>query len=278
MKCFVAGHGEVGTAVAEVLRRAHEVVVFDPYKYDDTEPSLADVDVLHICFPCKDQATFVAYVRNYTRFLRPEAVTIIHSTVPIGTTRAIGGRVVHSPIHGVHPNIDKGILTFIKLVGGCDAGAVEVAVRCLQDCNVLAVRASNPESSELSKLCCTLQYGINIIVNKCIHDLCELHGADFSEVYTYWNTQYNIGYRFLGMSHVERSVLDYHEGQIGGHCVIPNAKLLPGPLSEFLLRMNDLQGVGLIERIMMGSLSENEFLRLEVERLKKRLEANGIEY
>lgn len=277
MQCLVAGQGEVGTALATVLRDAHDVTVYDPYKYDDTTlPSaIVEVDVLHICFPFKNADTFFKDVHHYTRFLRPEAVTVIHSSVPVGTTRSLGGRVVHSPIHGVHPNLAQGIRTFVKFVGGMDAGAVEMVRQCFAACGVLATIARDPETSELSKLCCTLQYGIGIIANKCIHDLCELHGADFNEVYTYWNTQYNIGYRFLGMSHVCRPVLEYHEGAIGGHCVIPNAKLLPGPLSSFLLNMDGLQSQGLIERLAMGTLTENQFLKLEIERLTNKLVACG---
>jgi hypothetical protein len=59
-----------------------------------------------------------------------------------------------------------------------------------------------------------------------INSLCDEMGLGFEEVMTEWNQEYNEGYKKLGMDHVVRPVLNPPEGSIGGHCIIPNAKLL----------------------------------------------------
>ena len=56
--------------------------------------------------------------------------------------------------------------------------------------------------------------------------LCDEHNLDFMEVMTKYNNTYNEGYTKLGKLNVVRPVL-YPTDKIGGHCVIPNAKLLP---------------------------------------------------
>ena len=43
---------------------------------------------------------------------------------------------------------------------------------------------------------------------------------------TKFNHTYNEGYKKLGKTYVVRPVL-YPTDKIGGHCIIPNAKLLP---------------------------------------------------
>src|SRR5207248_2966594 len=56
--------------------------------------------------------------------------------------------------------------------------------------------------------------------------LCENTNINFDEAVTDFNTTYNQGYVKLGKKNVVRPVLSAPKGAIGGHCVIPNAKLL----------------------------------------------------
>ena len=61
--------------------------------------------------------------------------------------------------------------------------------------------------------------------------MCGEMGLSFEEVMTEWNKDYNNGYKKLDMDHVVRPVLTppaflRPDGAIGGHCIIPNAKLL----------------------------------------------------
>lgn len=237
MRHFVLGQGEVGTALAAIIGRQFEyVATWDKKDGKEFNPAdLSEVDCLHVCIPW--QPGFVQEVEKYQRYLPPKAIIIIHATVPVGTTRACGPRTVHSPVHGVHPNLEKGMMTFVKYIGGADSRVVNLAWTALLGCGFFVKIVSSPEASELSKLCCTLQYGLAIAACKGIKELCDHYNVPFDEVYG-WNTHYNTGYAALGKPEVCRPVLKPQPGPIGGHCVIPNAKITPGWLSKFLLDAN----------------------------------------
>lgn len=238
MKSFIAGRGEVGRAIAAVLtkRYGHEQVV--SYDVEDgpvPQRELMTTDMLHICFPYGDH--FLCEVAQYASYIRPGSPIVVHSTVPVGICRKIGPYACHSPVHGVHPNIEDGLYTFMKYVGGQLPEVTDRVVGYLREAGIFATAVSSPEAAELSKLCCTLQYGLAIAACKGIAALCEEYGVPFNEVYG-WNAHYNAGYRTLDKPEVCRPVLKPVPGPIGGHCVVPNARLLPGPLSEFLLAMD----------------------------------------
>jgi hypothetical protein len=57
--------------------------------------------------------------------------------------------------------------------------------------------------------------------------ICDNLNVDFEEAVTKWNKDYNESYMKLGKGNVVRPVL-YPPNKIGGHCVIPNAKILKG--------------------------------------------------
>lgn len=228
MKTLILGAGEVGKSLSDVLSRSHEVSLMDTSPVD-----LAGVDVLNICFPCVDPDVFIASVVAYVERYKPLVVTIIHSTVPVTTTRRINEmlsstRVVHSPIHGVHPNLADGIMTFPKYVGGSDPDAAAAAIQFLREAGIETQMVASSEASELSKLLCTTYYAWNVLFAKEAKALCDQHNVPFDEVYTKWNGHYNQGYKTLGKPNVARPVLKPTNGPIGGHCLIPNAELLEG--------------------------------------------------
>lgn len=229
MKNLVCGAGEVGMSLYNVLKNAHETYI------RDVEPlELEDVEVLNICFPYSEH--FESHVRKYQEQYQPK-LTIIHSTVQVGTSRKLGA--VHSPIHGKHPNLEGGIKTFIKYVGAVKDEDRELAIKFLSDAGIRALGVKNPETSELSKLYCTTIYGINIAIMKEIHEMCEKHGADFHAAYQLWSLYYNQGYEALGMPWFRKYSLDYMPGKIGGHCVINNCKILRTPVANFILEENE---------------------------------------
>ncbi|HMK21091.1 MAG TPA: hypothetical protein VK466_02085, partial [Terriglobales bacterium] len=99
-KVVVVGLGEVGKPLFELLCRYYDTVGVDisPVKH------LHSADVLHICFPF-EIPDFIGEAARYIALYRP-ALTVVNSTVGIGTTRAIAQRtgtpVVNSPIRGKH--------------------------------------------------------------------------------------------------------------------------------------------------------------------------------
>jgi len=249
MRSIVIGLGEVGRSLASVLAEGKREEVFSHDKVGGTieagEQRLAliatekPVGVIHICFPYSPE--FVDEACRYIR-LTDAPLVIIHSTVPVGTTRRIqerhhGANVVHSPIHGQHPHLARGIRTFLKYVGGTNEAAVEQALGYFMRHGIKAYPVSSPEASEVSKLLCTLQYGWQIVICKEIAAICERYGVPFDEAYAGWNREYNRAYqelhptapdefkRSVGVD-VRRPILHPTPGPIGGHCVIPNANLL----------------------------------------------------
>ena len=228
MRSLIIGRGEIGSSLHKVLQEKHESYI------RDKEPLKKEgIEVLNICYPYSKD--FVKNTKAYIKEYSPK-VTIIHSTVPPGTTREIGREVVHSPIHGKHPNLATGIKTFVKYVGGTQSKAIKTAKDFLLEAGIKAVRVASPETSELSKVLCTSQYGWNIVLMKEIYALCKKYKVPFSEVYIQWNTHYNEGYEKLGSPQYKRPILIYKPGKIGGHCVVNNTKLLKSFITDTIKR------------------------------------------
>lgn len=208
---LIVGFGEVGKAVHAILKGG----IHDTLKGFECE---AKSNVLHICFPYFKG--FVKEVKKYQKKFEPK-LTIIHSTVPLGTSKKCNA--VHSPIRGVHPHLEEGIRTFVKYFGGKDA---KKAAKIFSDVGITTSVVRDSRTTEALKLWDTNQYGVFILLNKEIYAWCKKHKVDFDVVYTSANETYNDGYSKLGRHDVMRPVLKYMEGPIGGHCVVQNAKLL----------------------------------------------------
>lgn len=224
MKQLVIGLGEVGSALQKILD-------CDGYDANSGLPESEQYDVLHICFPYSDG--FVGYVKAYFATFQPSLV-VVHSSVPVGTCDE--HRWIHSPIRGVHPNLEQGIRTFVKYFGG--AGAEEAA-KIFSDLRINTVVTVEARTTEALKLWDTTQYGVMIMLEKSIHEYCRQQGLDPELIYEHANRTYNLGYTRLGMEHVVRPHLKHMDGEIGGHCVIPNAHLLASPIAEMLIEFNE---------------------------------------
>ena len=227
MKIGIVGHGQVGQAVAKLYSETDttktwfsfdKILIYDPYQgmMDD----ISDVDILNVCIPyTKD---FVSIVKDLPT---PNWYTVIHSTVPVGTTEKFGHKFLHSPVRGVHPNLYEGLKTFVKFIGG-DEQLAEAYSGHLKTLGIETHICKDAKTTELSKLADTTYYGLCIAFTSDMKKLCDEYDLDFMEVMTKYNNTYNEGYKKLGKPNVVRPVL-YPTDKIGGHCVIPNAKLLP---------------------------------------------------
>src|SRR5258708_19654704 len=100
-RVVVVGLGEVGKPLLELARQHHDVIGVD---IEPPKQPFENVDVLHICFPFEIK-DFIGETARYIDLFKP-AVTIVNSTVGVGTTRAIaersGSAVVNSPVRGKH--------------------------------------------------------------------------------------------------------------------------------------------------------------------------------
>ncbi len=223
MKHVVIGLGQVGRALQEVLNcEGH-----DPEMGKNAQ---GHFDYMHICFPYGMR--FAEDVHAYQAQFKP-IHTIIHSTVPIGTSLLLGA--AHSPVRGKHPDLALSLKTFTKYVGGWESKTIAKELQ-LYDINTVSVEHS--DDTEAGKLFDLMQYGISILLNKEIHKFCEEHGLDFDLAYREFNTTYNDGYSAMSMPQVRRPVLEYTEGKIGGHCVVPMMELLPMESAKKIIRDN----------------------------------------
>ncbi len=212
-KHLIVGYGEVGRAINRVLGGGCYVVKSKNDKYFDVSITF---DVVHICIPYSED--FEREV-DYYKFI--SKLVIVHSSVPVGTCDKLG--VVHSPIRGVHPHLAKGIKTFVKYFGGKSA---RKASTVFKERGIKTRVYGKAKTTEALKLWDTTQYGVLIMLEKQIHAWCRKNKVDFKAVYSEANKEYNRGYIELGRPEVVRPYLKHMKGPIGGHCVLPNARLL----------------------------------------------------
>ena len=115
-KIGIIGYGEIGSSLHTIYKEfGYNIKVIDPLF--GLKDDLSNCDLLNICIPFIDN--FVNIVNEYIHTLNPGLI-VIHSTVEPGTTSKIKGRVCHSPVRGLHPNLSLGIKTFIKYISSDD--------------------------------------------------------------------------------------------------------------------------------------------------------------
>ena len=224
MKNIVLGVGEVGGALL-ALYKENKIKVFG--KDINDHQVYKNINVLNICIPY-DQ-NFIKNVVDQIKKLNPK-LTIIHSTVPIGTTQKIKNlidvEVAHSPVIGSHPFLKKSLKTFTKYVGVDNKKTFLKAKKHFKQLKIKTKYASSFSHTETAKLLCTTYYGICIAWHYYMNEICKKYNIDFSFIQK-WNKNYNKGYLKNKFKKYNRPVL-YPPlfKKIGGHCVIPNAELL----------------------------------------------------
>jgi len=205
----------------DVLKRAHRVEGVDLPARDISGP----VEFLHVCYPAeiKDFATITAgYVKRY----RPEVV-IIHSTVPVGTTRAVGELVpvpvVHSPVRGKHARMMEELTHYVKFIGADRPVVGRRVAAHLEAAGMKTKVLASPEATELAKLTETTYLGLLIAFAQDVDRMGRAVGVSYSDVASFYD---EIGY-------LPR--VGFFPGIIGGHCVIPNVALLKRRFQSELL-------------------------------------------
>ena len=230
MKIGILGLGEVGQAIKQLYFNS------DVYVKDlDKDTFVENMDFLHVCIPYSD--TFVQTVLDTCQKYNPKYI-VIHSTVRVGTTKDISKtfkNVAYSPVRGVHPNLLDGLKIFVKFVGSYDEDVVSIITQHFSRYGIKTYPSFNPSALELAKLLDTTYYGICIAFHDYANKLCQELDVDFDLTMTKFNETYNKGYKELDKENVIRPVLYPPEGQIGGHCVIPNAKILKEQFGDHLI-------------------------------------------
>lgn len=229
MTHLVIGLGEVGAALQRVLKCEG----LDPGK-GIKGTMVSYYEMLHICFPYSPE--FEAQVNAYKKKFNPK-ILVIHSTVPIGTSKKLGA--CHSPIRGKHPKLADSIRTFTKYVGGTQAREVAAEFSKL---GLRAYPVKSSDDTEAGKLFDLMQYGISILLNKEIRKYCDAHGLDFDTVYRRFNSSYNAGWVGMAQPQFVRQILEFKPGPIGGHCVVQMMHLLDSPSAKQIIKENEKYG------------------------------------
>lgn len=211
----IVGYGEIGSSLMRVIG---DCMVQD-LGLGLSVTTSGSVNVLHICIPYTNK--FISQVKEYQQDYRPE-LTIIYSTVPIGTTKEIGGNTVHSPIEGKHPNLHHGI-EMVRFIGADNIKAGQEALKYWERYSSYVRVLESSTYTEAIKLLSTATYGINIVWADYMQRVAEAIDMPYKYIKDF-NVSYNDIY--ANDRNINRYILDPPEGYIGGHCVVPNAKLL----------------------------------------------------
>jgi len=277
-RVLVLGLGEVGRPLYDILIESGAFSVFaldsniDKMREAEATVPTGRVDVMHICIPCYDREEFVRVVTEYIDMFKPE-ITIINSTVPPGTTEELKNRssrpVAHSPVRGVHKSRDHmkwELRRWVKYVGGVDAKSAELASRHFEKIGLKVKVLKSSRETELAKLFETTYRAWMIACFQEMHRISRHFNADFDQIVDFLEDTHRVRFDRPPM----------FPGVIGGHCLIPNAKLLLGMYeSEFLrliLKSNEKRKEEIKEEEIRN---EVEKIRERVKRLEKDLTKKG---
>jgi 3-hydroxyisobutyrate dehydrogenase-like beta-hydroxyacid dehydrogenase len=233
-KIGIVGYGEVGQAIAKLYK---EPKIKDLKRND----GLFGIEVLNICIPWSEK--FINTVEKEIINIKPKLV-IIHSTVAPGTTQKLSqrfnGMVVHSPVRGVHPDLYKGIKTFVKYIGADNESAGKLAEKHLKSLDIKTKLFMPSIVTELGKILDTTYYGVCIAWHGEMKEICDKLGVDFEKAVTDFNKTYNEGYIKLCKKNVVRPVLYPPQNGKSKHCIVPNATILSryfqSPIFDLILK------------------------------------------
>jgi UDP-N-acetyl-D-mannosaminuronate dehydrogenase len=210
---LVVGLGEVGKPLLAILSQHHHAIGID---IKPPAERIERVDVMHICYPF-EVSDFVGETVRYIARYKP-ALTIINSTVGVGTTRKVAGvtsvDVVHSPVLGKHDHMQQEMQYYTKFIGALDATAAHKAAMHFESSGFKTRILSSSETTELGKLTETTYFGMMIAWAQEVERYCDRVGTDYNEVVSLYDE-----IKFF-------PPVKYFPGVIGGHCVMRNIEIL----------------------------------------------------
>lgn len=212
-RVVVVGLGEVGRPLFEIVSEHHDVIGVDIAPLTER---VENVDVLHVCYPFQVK-DFIGETARYIELFKPK-VTIINSTVAVGTTRAVAQRtgtaVVNSPVRGKHARMVEEMRSYAKFIGAMDPAIAQVAADHFESLGMKTRILSSPEATELAKLTETTYFGLMIAWAQEIERYCDQIAQNYEEIVSIYDE----------ISFFPK--VKYFPGIIGGHCVMPNIELL----------------------------------------------------
>lgn len=251
---LIIGMGEVGDAHYRVLDESglYKIKGIDPHP-GRSKNNLADVEEEPKTWDCMIVAIrhndfWIPIVKDYVIQYRPSLI-VNCSTVPVGTSEALEkqctgmlGSVVHSTTRGLHPNLDRGLRSIVKHIGGYKDAAISAAAMF----GLAGIPTRIHESSrttELAHILNNVAYGVNLMLADEMQAICRRHGVDYYEAVMKYTETNNEGYMRLDNPTKVRPILSPPNHKIGGHCVVASAKLLSArtPIIDLLAKYNNEQ-------------------------------------
>lgn len=234
-RIVVAGLGEVGKPLFQLLSAHYDVIGID---IDPPKTRVESVEVLHICYPFQIR-DFIGVTSGYIEKYQPK-VTVINSTVAVGTTRAVaettGAPVVNSPVRGKHARMLEEMRKYTKFVGAITPEAGKAAVEHFETAGLKTKLLSSPEATELAKLTETTYFGLMIAWAQEVERYCDQTGQKYEEVASFYDE-----IAFFPQ-------VKYFPGIIGGHCVMPNIEILRSFTQSALLEAIQISNAMKAER------------------------------
>ena len=212
-KVVVVGLGEVGKPLLQLVSKYREAIGIDISPPTD---AIDQVEVLHLCYPFQIK-DFVGECARYIELFKPE-LTVINSTVAVGTTRLVaertGAAVVNSPVRGKHARMLEELSMYTKFVGAIDPATGGHAAEHFEFLGLKTKVLSSPEATELAKLTETTYFGLMIAWAQELERFCDQSGTNYEEIVSFYDE-----IKFFPS-------VKYFPGVIGGHCVMPNIEIL----------------------------------------------------
>jgi UDP-N-acetyl-D-mannosaminuronate dehydrogenase len=231
----VVGLGEVGRPLLQLLSKSYEVIGVD---IQPPAEQLGAVDVLHICYPFEIK-DFIGETARYIDRFKPN-VTVINSTVGVGTTRAVaeraGAPVVNSPVRGKHIRMLEELGKYTKFIGASDLAAGKRVAEHFEGAGMKTRVLPSPEATEVAKLTETTYFGLMIAWAQEVERYCDRAELNYTDVISFYEE-----ISFFPST-------KYFPGVIGGHCVMPNIEILRKFDDSALLRAIKSSNTAKVER------------------------------
>ena len=230
-KTLIIGAGEIGKALGNILSSAYSV------DFKDIEKSKEEqCDVINICYPYSKN--FIKITQDYAKKYQAKLI-IIHSTVPVGTTKKLGDGYVHSPINGQHANMAEELKVYPKFIGANNPYDEIQAEEYLNKAGFKTILFSSSEATELAKIMCTSYYGWNLIYMREMIKEAKKYNVPFQQIYTAWNNIINKGFMELRKYNYTRPIYKPMPGKTGGHCVYENTFLHDNLITKTIKEQDD---------------------------------------
>lgn len=241
MKDVVAGLGQIGKPIIQLISKATIVVGYDvnPQLFNQTKFAKfekLETRFLHVCIPYTDG--FVKNVESLYKKFKPKSM-VLHSTVGPYTTKNLQTKlpipIIYSATRGVHRRMLYDLRRYTKFYAiepgtpSADWASKEFS-KLMRKSGVNTKRMSSPITLELAKIVCDTSYLGWLINYAQISNMIAIqHGVNYDEM---WSFSDEI-HKFLG----NRPKM--FPGFIGGHCVIPNLDLMHNQTLDLIRDMNN---------------------------------------